>query len=127
MLDVFFLTLLAVVLLAPPLILFRREEVLRWRTRYLLSVLPVAYTGLGWRLGILAYDFFGCQGGTKNVHACLMGGMDFTPLVGHGGFLMIPFVFIAVPLSLWLLLNTGAKQIGAWHRRNWPQDEHEES
>jgi hypothetical protein len=76
--------------------------------------LPAAYTGLGWGLGILAYDFF-------------MGGMDFTPLVGHGDFLMIPFVFIAAPLSLWLLLNTGAKQIGAWHRRNWPQDEHEES
>lgn len=127
MIDALMLTVLAVVLFAPPIILSRHEDKIRWRGRYFLSALPVAYTWAGWKLGVIAYDFFGCKGGMKNIHACFAGGIDFTPLVEHGSFLMIPCVFVAAPLSLWLLLNTGAKQVGAWHRRNFPTDGSEES
>ena len=119
--------LAAAALFAPPMLLSRYESRMAWRSRYLLSVLPAAYTLTGWKLGVIAYDFFGCQGGSKNIHACLAGGTDFTPLVEHGLFLMIPCIFIATPLSLWLLLNTVAKQVGAWHRRNFPTDGSKES
>lgn len=91
-----------------------------WRSRYFLSMLPATYTGAGWRMGVAAYDFLGCQGGMKYVHACLANGTDWTTLVEHGFFLMIPCLFVATPLSLWLLLNTGTKQIGAWRRKNKP-------
>lgn len=127
MMNFLFLSLLAAALFVPPILLWRYETRMAWRTRYLLSALPAAYTGAGWKLGVIAYDFFGCQGGMKNIHECLAGGIDFTPLVGYGIFLMIPCTFIATPLSLWLLLNTVAKQMGAWHRRNFPTDCSKES
>lgn len=116
------LALLAAALFAPLILLSRYEDRMAWTTRYLLSALPVAYTWAGWKLGGVAYDFFGCQGGMKNIHACFTGGTDFTTLVEHGFFLMILCIFVATPLSLWLLLNTGAKQVGAWHRKNFPTD-----
>ena len=93
----------------------------------MLPALPAAYTWAGWKFGVVAYDFFGCQGGMKNIPACFAGGTDFTPLVGHGFFLMIPCIFVATPISLWLLLNTGVKQVGAWHQKNFPMDGSKES
>lgn len=127
MMSFLLLALLAAALFVPPMLLSRYETRMAWRSRYLLSIIPSAYTWAGWKLGVVAYDFFGCQGGMKNIHACLAGGTDFTSLVGHGFFLMIPCIFIATPLSLWLLLNTVAKQMGAWHRRNFPTDGSKES
>ncbi|MDC7698291.1 hypothetical protein [Vogesella indigofera] len=127
MMNFLLLALLGAALFAPPILLSRYEGRMAWRSRYLLSALPVAYTWAGWKLGVVAYDFFGCQGGMKNIHACLTGGTDLTPLVGYSFFLMIPCIFVATPLSLWLLLNTGAKQIGAWHRRNFPTNDSKES
>lgn len=122
MTNFIFLSLLAAALFAPPALLRKYESRMAWATRYLLSIFPFAYTWAGWQTGNVAYDFFGCQGGLKNVHACLSGGIDFTPLVGGCLFLMIPCAFLASPLSLWLLFNTAAKHIGAWHRRNYPAD-----
>lgn len=119
--------LLLAPLTAALILLSRYETKMAWRSRYLLSVFPGTYTWAGWKLGVIAYDFFGCQGGMKNIHACLAGGTDFTSLVGHGFFLMIPCIFIATPLSLWLLLNTVTKQMGAWHQRNLPMDSSKES
>jgi hypothetical protein len=52
-----------------------------------------------------------------------MGATDVTALVGYGLFLMIPFVFVALPLTLWLLLNTTLEQIGDWHSRNYPKSD----
>ncbi|MBI4987633.1 MAG: hypothetical protein HZC23_02335 [Rhodocyclales bacterium] len=120
MLSAALLALLAFVLCVPPLLLSRREGQMAWATRYFLSILPVAYTWLGWQFGSAGLDFFTCRGNFKGIHDCFLWGADFTPLVDHGLFLMIPCVFVALPMSLWLLLNTAARQMGAWHRKNWP-------
>ena len=116
MLNTLLLLLLAAALFISPAILMRCAERLRWRTRYLLALLPVAYTGIGWCLGTWGYGYFGCQGGVKNLHGCLAAAVDVTALVGHGFFLMIPGLFIAAPLSAWFLLDTALKQIGAWNK-----------
>lgn len=85
--------------------------------RYVLSILPAAYSGIGWLLAKIGYGYFACEGGLKNIHACMALGHDVTFLIGYGFFLMLVFTFIAGPLSLWMLLNTVAKQIGAWHQQ----------
>lgn len=46
------------------------------------------------------------------MHDCLAGGADITAWVGYGLFLMIPFLFLGVPLSLWFLLDTTVKHLG---------------
>ncbi|BCB26268.1 hypothetical protein SKTS_11540 [Sulfurimicrobium lacus] len=110
-------TLLAMVVFAPIWILRQKSLSIQWPIRYLLAILPAMYTGLGWQFAVFAYTPLGCQGGMKNLHSCWVGGVDITPLVDHGFFLMIPFFFFAGPLSLWLLLNNAAEQIGAWHQK----------
>jgi hypothetical protein len=118
MLQLFLLAMLATVLILPPLVLSKRGATLRWRTRHLLAALPGAVTGIGWQLGKNAPDYFSCQGGFKNLHSCFLGGLDVTSFVGFVAFFpMIAFFYVALPLSLWLSLNTAAKQIGEWHRR----------
>ncbi|MFV3335470.1 hypothetical protein ACNFIA_31495 [Pseudomonas sp. NY15437] len=106
------LLILALALFVPPALLFWRSSQLAWPVRYLLAVLPAAYTGIGWQLGSWGYAYASCQGGAKNLHGCLAGGADVTAWVGHGLFLMIPFLFIGAPLSLWFLIDTAAKHIG---------------
>lgn len=74
---------------------------------------------MGWQLGKHAFDFFNCQGGPKNLHSCMLGDVDLTHFAGFVSFFpMIAFFYVALPLSLWLLLNTAAKQIGEWHARS---------
>lgn len=114
------LLMLAAALFAPPILLSKREETLSWGMRYLLSLIPIGYTFIGWKLGAYGYGYFACQGNPKGFHDCIGWGIDLTPLVGHGLFLMIPCVFFALPISLWLSLNTAAKQLGAWHKKNHP-------
>lgn len=112
MLNTVLLIVLAVVVIGPPIALSRRGKDMRWGMRYFLSALPALYTWSGWQLAMLAHDYWGCQGGMK-VHACkVIGSFDPTRLVDYLFFLMLPFMFIAAPLSLWLLLSTGAKHIG---------------
>lgn len=117
MLNAALLVLLAAVLIYPAYLLWRQADRFSWRARYLLAALPAAYTGLGWQVAALSYEWMGCQGNMKGLYACTLGGADVTPLVGYGFFLTIPFFFVALPLSLWLLLDTAAKQIGEWRRR----------
>jgi hypothetical protein len=117
MLNAALLVLLAVVLIYPAYLLRRQAYRFTWRARYLLAALPAAYTGLGWQVAALSYEWVGCQGNMKGLYACTLGGADVTPLVGYGFFLTIPFFFVALPLSLWLLLDTAAKQIGEWRQR----------
>ena len=114
--DLLLNILLAIAVFGPPWLLRRKSQKLRWRTRYLLALIPAVYTGLGWQFASLTYKSFGCLGGMKNLHDCFVGEIDITALMGYGFFLMIPFTFVAGPLSLWLLLSTVAEQIGAWHQ-----------
>ncbi|WP_043798359.1 hypothetical protein [Azospira oryzae] len=109
--------ILLAVLLAPPLCLARWPDRFSWPTRYALAALPLLYTTGGWQLGLAGVNFFACQGHSKDLHDCWRWGLDFTPLVDHGLFLIIPGLYIALPLSCWLLLNTGARQLGAWYLR----------
>lgn len=46
--------------------------------------------------------------------------MDVTTLVEYGLFLMIPAIFLAMPLSAFLVLNTLRKQMRArrWYQRH---------
>lgn len=113
MLNFWLLAVLVMALVTPPILLLNYENRMTWLSRYLLSVFPAIYTWGGWRLAVVTYDFLGCRGGVKNVHACIASGLDVTPLVGHGFFLMIPSLLVATPISLWLLLNTSVKQIGS--------------
>lgn len=113
MLDGMLLAVLALALLVPPIVLFKTAGRLSWLMRYVLSALPLAYTGLGWQFGRLAHTFMNCAGNAKDIHDCVRWGIDFTAMVGHASFLMIPCLLIALPLSLWLLLDTAAKHIGA--------------
>lgn len=116
----FLLLILAVALFAPPILLSKREEKLSWGMRHLLSIIPFGYTLIGWKLGAFGYDYFGCQGNPKSFHDCIGWGIDLTSLIGYGLFLMLPCVFFALPISLWLSLNTAAKQFRAWHKKNYP-------
>ncbi|MBV7582160.1 hypothetical protein KW851_04985 [Pseudomonas sp. PDM33] len=106
------LLILALALFVPPMLLFWRASRLTWPVRYLLAVIPAAYTGIGWQLGSWGYTYANCQGGAKNLQDCLAGGADVIAWVGHGLFLVIPFLFFGVPLSLWCLIDTAAKHIG---------------
>ncbi|QJP07770.1 hypothetical protein [Pseudomonas multiresinivorans] len=106
------LLILALALFVPPILLFWRASSFIWPVRYLLAVIPAAYTCIGWQLGSWGYTHFNCLGGTKNLHDCLAGGADLTAWVGYGLFLMLPFLFIGAPLSLWCLIDTAAKHIG---------------
>jgi hypothetical protein len=120
MLSAISLLILAAALFAPPIILSKRANRFSWPVRYFLSVLPVCYTFLGWQVGAFGYEFFSCQGNVKGFQGCVGWGIDFTSLIGHGLFLMIPCVFVALPISVLLTIDTASKQIGAWHKRNFP-------
>lgn len=112
------LAVLATALFAPPVILLKYKAKLSWWSRYCLATLPVAYTWAGWKIATLSYGFLRCEGGTKNLHGCLAGGIDWIAFVGYGFFLMIPCLYIAAPLSLWLLLTTVAEQFRAGSARS---------
>ncbi|OBY91700.1 hypothetical protein A6723_018205 [Pseudomonas sp. AU11447] len=92
--------------------MFWRASRFSWLARYLLAVIPAAYSGIGWQLGSWGYGYANCQGGAKNLQDCLAGSADITAWVGYGLFLMIPFLFLGAPLSLWFLIDTAAKHIG---------------
>jgi len=106
------LLILALALLLPPMLLFWRASCFSWPVRYLFAVIPAAYTGIGWQLGSWGYAYANCQGGAKSLQHCLAGSSDLTTWVGYGLFLMIPFMFLGAPLSLWFLIDTAAKHIG---------------
>lgn len=109
--TVVLLFVLGLALLGPPMVLAKYGPKLGWPLHYALALLPAAYTWGGWNLGIWAYEYFGCQGGTKSLANCTAHGSDMTWFVGYCIFLMIPSIFVAGPLTLWLLLRTGSKHI----------------
>ena len=99
-----------------PVIVLSWKENIKWRNRYILAAVPAAYTGFGWWLTSFVSDIVKCQGGLKDIHGCWLGSVDVTPLINYGFFLMLVFLY-ALPLSLWLLLNTLLKQAGLWHKK----------
>ena len=115
MFDAFALFILAAALIAPPIFLSKKGDRLSWPTRYFLAATPFAYTVLGWQLGELGYSYLPCHGDPKYIHDCVRWGIDFTATINHGVFLMIPCVFIALPLSASLLVATVSKQIRTRH------------
>lgn len=117
MFNFFSLTLLLIALISPVAILSRKGEKLPWRTRYFFAAAPGAYAGIGWLLANLGYELLDCKGGLKDIHACMVSVHDLTFLIEHGFFLMLVFIFIAGPLSLWLIFNTSLKQLGEWHEK----------
>lgn len=108
--------LLLILLLAPPIILLRHAERLRWASRHALAALPATVTGAGYGLASMAFVWLECEGDVKGLYGCMAYGRDISGLIEYGLFLLIPFLFVAAPLSAWLLLDTGARQIGAWNR-----------
>lgn len=112
--------LLATTMVLPPVLLFAPRVAMAWPIRYGLAALPAIYTGVGWQLGAIAASRLACLGGIKNLHACTVSGTDVTTLVEYGLFLMIPAIFLAMPLSAFLLLNTLRKQMRArrWYQRH---------
>ncbi|MGX8883187.1 hypothetical protein ACWWD9_08230 [Methylovorus sp. SPW-M1] len=118
MLNLLLMGLLAAILFSPPYLLHKKGDKLKWKTRYFLSILPALYTGMGWEIARVGENVVNCQGGIKNLHGCVLGGFDITPLIGYGFFLLIPFFYLALPLSLWLFLKTMAKQLNAWYKKS---------
>lgn len=114
MLNIAFYALLAAAIFGPWILLLRKEELLSWRIRYFLSAVPVIYTGGGWLLAVVAEDYFDCLGGMKGIHNCWAGDSDVTLLIAQADLFMPAFIFLALPISLWLLTGTDAKRTGTW-------------
>jgi hypothetical protein len=108
MLNTLLFSLLAIALFAPPVMLSKYKVKLSWWSRYSLATLPVAYTWAGWKIAEVAYGFLRCKGGTQNLQGCLAVSTELRWL--DTVFLMIPCLYIAAPLSLWLLLTTVVRQ-----------------
>ncbi|WP_417071164.1 hypothetical protein [Niveibacterium terrae] len=86
---------------------------MKWRFRYMLSALPVALAVGGWRLSAWAYAYFNCTGTLKNLNPCHAGNIDLLPLLGFGLFWCQILTWVAAPASIWLLIETTARQIGS--------------
>lgn len=82
--------------------------------KYLLALLPIIVTAGGWLLAILAFDHFGCAGNLKDMQPCYAGSFNLLPLLGIGLFWCQLLLWVAVPLSFWLLLKVYASR----HRAN---------
>jgi len=84
-----------------------------WTIRYVLALIPAALTLGGWQLAVAAYDFFGCQGNLKNLAPCYAGTINLLPWLGIGLFWLPLLSYVTVPVSVWLLINVGARHIGS--------------
>lgn len=113
---ILFIALVAA-LFVPAIILNTRERFLSWFARYVLSIIPFAYTFLGWQLIRWAYEhgYFNCSGSYKMLHDCIRWDIDFTVMTTYGFFLMLACILVATPVSLWLLLDTTLKHIRSRH------------
>jgi len=84
-----------------------------WLRQYLVALLPAVITVGGWQLAIWIYDYFGCQGHLKNLQPCFVGSVNILPFLGFGLFWCQLLMFIALPLSFWLVIKVFAKQYKA--------------
>jgi len=90
----------------------------RSRTKYFLASLPAIIAAGGWQGAVWAYSYFGREGNLKNLQPCFAAGLNILPLLGFGLFWCQLLTWIAVPISLWLFIEIGARQIGADGRQN---------
>jgi hypothetical protein len=73
--------------------------------RYGAAALPALVVLAWWQAAEWAYPHLGCQAGSKGIANCIVGTTDLTPLVGIGLFWGKLLIWVAVPLSLWLLVR----------------------
>lgn len=104
------------VMIAPVIALFLDGQQLRWRTRYLIASIPVAYFAVGWSVSNFGFEFFGCSGYVTGPQQCGLAGLDVTWLMEFGGTLLIGAV-AELPISLCLLSVLALSQLGAWRAR----------
>jgi hypothetical protein len=84
-----------------------------WPRKYFLALLPAAITVGGWQAALFAWDFFGCQGNLKNMQPCFAGSISLLPFMGLGLFWLQLASYVTVPVSIWMLISTGAKHFGS--------------
>lgn len=74
-------------------------------TKYVLAILPVAITVLGWILARSAYTYFECTGSLKYMRPCDIGSFNLLPLLGLGLFWCPALLWITTPISFSLLIK----------------------
>ena len=83
-----------------------------------MALLPAFLTVGGWQTAVWAYAYFGCEGNLKNLQRCFAAGINILPMLGFGLFWCQLLAWIAVPISLWLLIEVGGRHIGEYRRQN---------
>lgn len=78
-----------------------------WTLRYAAAFLPAVFTVGGWRWAVWAYEHFGCQGNLKSLEPCFAGSYNILPWLGFGLFWCQLLAWLAVPLSIGLLIVVG--------------------
>ena len=113
MFNILSMSLLGLILFAPLLLLSQpgAQRSQHWFRLYLLGVSPALVTGLGWQFSHVLWSIFECQGSFKDMYSCHYGSIDTTALVGFTSFLSVPFLYLAIPISLWLTGTTLVRQI----------------
>lgn len=82
------------------------------QVKYALALLPTVVTGGGWLLAAWAFDYFGCTGSIKYMRPCFVGSFNLLPLLGIGLFWCQILLWLAAPLSFWLVLKVYASRHG---------------
>lgn len=93
---------------------------LRWWAKYLIALLPVSLTYLGWWLAALLEPFFNCKGNPKYLYDCHGLGIDLTWHSGFGFFMMLASIYITTRLSCWLVIRTVAEEFAIRDHRKSP-------
>ncbi|WP_020166803.1 hypothetical protein [Methylotenera versatilis] len=81
-----------------------------WLRKYLVALLPAIVIFGGWQSATWAYDYFGCQGNLKNLQPCFVGSVNILPFLGFGLFWCQLLMFVALPLSFWLVIKVVTMQ-----------------
>ncbi len=87
-----------------------------WLPFYVAALLPALVTVGWWQWAVWAYDYYGCQGGLKNLQPCFAGGVSIIGKLGIGLFWCPILSWVCVPLSLYLLLAVWGRQSGRYQR-----------
>lgn len=99
-------------LIVPPIMLKKYQAKMSLAVKYMLSIIPVGYTFLSWKIlgSSFVMDFFQCNGNIKQL-SCIWNGWNFTPIVGQWFISMLACVFIGLPISSYWLVKIMGKQI----------------
>ncbi|MGO4327134.1 hypothetical protein AB4Z48_26620 [Cupriavidus sp. 2TAF22] len=83
---------------------------LRWWAKYLIALLPVSLTYLGWWLVALLEPLSDSKGRPKCLYDCHGPGTDLTWLTGFGFFMMFVCICVATRHSCGLVIRTVAEE-----------------